>query len=239
MRPIILFAWLANTLFGQIAFEVASIKPAPPQEMGRVSIHRSTDKGRLNYSNVSFIDLITDAYRVQPRQVSGPEWLDSVRFDIAAKLPAGAEEDQIPEMLQALLKERFALKLREDSKAMPIYALVAGKTGPKMKKADAVGNINSSGKNGLMHLSGKTTLAKFADRLSARLDRPVVDQTGLEGSYEIELEWTADTVDNPAADAPPSIYTAVQDQLGLRLSATKGPVRQLIVEHVDKTPSEN
>jgi uncharacterized protein (TIGR03435 family) len=227
------------SLFGQIAFEVASIKPAPPQEMGRVSISRHTDKGRLNYSNVSFIDLITDAYRVQPRQVAGPDWLDSVRFDITAKLPAGADEDHIPEMLQSLLAERFALKLREESKEMSIYALVVANNGPKMKKADEAGSINSNGNNGRMQIAGKGTMAKLADRLSGRLDRPVVDKTGLEGNWEFALHWATEAVEAANADDAPSIFTAVQEQLGLKLMPMKGPVRQLIVEHIDRLPTEN
>jgi len=238
MRVIFVFLSTAVWVFCQ-TFEVASIKPAPLQEMGRLSVSRSTDQGRLNYSNVSFTDLITDAYRVQPRQVSGPEWLGSVRCDITAKLPAGSSEDQVPEMLLALLADRFALKMREDSKEMQIYALTVGKDGPKMKKADEPGSINNHGVNGRLLMTGKATMTKFADRLSTRLDRPVVDRTGLDGNWDFALQWTTEAVEAPAADDPPSIFTAIQEQLGLKLTPVKGPVRQLIVERLEKVPTEN
>jgi len=117
------------------AFEVASIKPAPPQAPGRVSIRMSSDPGRLNYTNVSLSDLMAKAYSVQHDHISGPAWLDTERFDIVAKIPAGVAEDQIPRMFQALLADRFKLKLHREKNQLPIYALVVGKNGPKMQKA--------------------------------------------------------------------------------------------------------
>src|SRR5580700_8887990 len=83
----------------QVGFEVASIRPSPPQPMGHTSIRRSTDQGRLKYTNVSILDLISDAYRVQHRQVTGPDWMDTTRFDVLAKIPDGVDEARVPEML--------------------------------------------------------------------------------------------------------------------------------------------
>ena len=239
MRVLTVFLGAAMPAFCQIAFEVASIKPAPPQEMGRTSVHRHTDKGRLVYNNVSLMDMVTDAFRVQAREVVGPDWLNSVRYDILAKLPEGAKEEQIPEMLQSLLVERFGLKMHEESKEMSMYALTVGKAGSKMKKAEEVGGTSTNSTNGRVHMTAKTTMDNFAKSLSGRLDRPVVDQTGLEGAWELQLDYLADGAENAAADALPSIYTAVQDQLGLKLNPAKGPVRMVVVDHIDRAPAEN
>src|ERR1700744_181678 len=108
---------------GQIAFEVASIKPSAPLEFGRTSVRRSVSKergvkGRLIYQGLSLLDLISDAKRVQKRQISGPDWLGSERFDIMAVIPADETNDQIPEMLEALLQERFKLKTHDETKEM-------------------------------------------------------------------------------------------------------------------------
>jgi uncharacterized protein (TIGR03435 family) len=239
MKSLIALVCLSSRLFGQIAFEVASIKPSAPEDIGHTSVHRHTDKGRLNYVNVSLTDMITDAYRVQPRQVTGPDWLTFTRFDINAKLPEGSDEKQIPEMLQSLLAERFGLKLREETKEQPIYALSVGKSGQKMKQIEKGEGLNSNGHNGRITIKASTTMKNFADNLSRSTDRPVIDQTGLDGVWEFELRYTADGVEATEPDAPPSLSAAVQEQLGLKLTPIKGPVRQLFVEHIDKTPAEN
>ena len=242
MRVPVLLLLTCGSLFSQIAFEVASIKPAPPQEMGRTSVRRSTDKARLSYSNVSLMDMmdiVTDADRVQTRQVLGPEWLDSVRYDILAKLPEGGKEEQIPEMLKTLLTERFGLKMHNESKEMAMYALTVNKTGSKMKKAEDGGSFNSNSNKGRVHIVAKTTMENFANNLCLRMDRPVVNQTELEGSWEFQLDFLADGAENGAADPLPSIYTAVQDQLGLKLTPTKAPVRMIVVDHIDRVPAEN
>ena len=234
------FLLLPVFLSAQPAFEVTSIKPAPQQPMGQISIRKSADEGRLNYSNVSIADLVAQAYHVQHRQVSGPDWRDSQRFDIVAKFPAGVGKSSIPEMLRSLLNERFALKMHEESKEMAIYAIMPAKTGPKMKKAEQVGRFSTSSGKALVHITATTTLALLADSLSGMLDRPVVDQSGLDGSWVVDLQWTPDSSGGPPDNASaPSIFTALQEQLGLRLVPTKGPVRFLVIDHAEKTPSEN
>ena len=119
-----------------LAFEVASVKPSAPQSMNMIRVGMQVDGGMLRYSNVSLKDIIRAAYRVKDFQIDGPDWLNGARFDITAKLPEGATREQVPEMLQALLAERFKLTLHRDTKEHPIYALVAGKDGPKLKPAD-------------------------------------------------------------------------------------------------------
>jgi uncharacterized protein (TIGR03435 family) len=237
MRVLLILATAACSLNAQLAFEVASIHPAPPQPMGSTSVHRSTDEVRLRYLNVSLLDVIGDAFRLPRRQINGPEWLDSTRFDIVAKYPEGVGEKKVPEMLRTLLAERFGFKSHEDTKELPVYDLIVLKAGPKMKKLEDEGNgmsINSDGMKS--HVSAKTTMAGFIDFLSAKLDRPIVDQTGLPGAWQFELEYAQE---NAPESTAPSLFTAIQEQMGLKLSPSRGPVRLIVVDHIDKAPLEN
>lgn len=227
-------------LLAQPVFEVASIKPAPLGATDRITIWKSADKGRLNYRNVSLADLIAEAYRVQHSQVSGPDWITSRRFVISAKIPADADKSSIPEMLRTLLADRFALKLHEESKETANYAIMPDKTGPKMKKAPEFGYFRGNNGRTIGHITAIASLAQLADSLSGILDRPVVDQSGLKGFWEIDLQWLMDSSNPPPDEATaPSIFTATREQLGLRLVPTKGPIPLLVVDHAEKTPSEN
>src|SRR5215471_2487187 len=134
-------AALAQTPGGP-AFEVASIKPAPPIsqlaqqiQSGKLHVGMSIDGARVDFGFVSLADLIAQAYKIKPYQLTGPDWMRHERFDVLAKLPEGASKDQVPEMLQALLAERFRLAIHRDSKEQPVYALVVGKNGLKMKES--------------------------------------------------------------------------------------------------------
>jgi uncharacterized protein (TIGR03435 family) len=140
--------WLNAAIFAQAPppppaapiFEVASIKPAPPIEpakivAGKMHIGMSVDAARVDIGNLSLADLIRIAYRVKPYQVSGPDWMSSLRFDVLAKMPEGSSKDQVPDMLKALLAERFKLTVHRDSKEHSVFALVVGKNGPKLKEA--------------------------------------------------------------------------------------------------------
>ena len=131
-----LFAWGALA-FAQTppAFEVASVKPADPQPMGKMMISMGCDKQRCTYTNINLKILLSQAYKVKQSQISGPAWLDSERFDVLAKIPDGVSETQVPAMLQALLEERFQMKLHKETRDTSIYALLVGKGGPKMEKA--------------------------------------------------------------------------------------------------------
>jgi len=235
-------------------FEVASIKPAPPQAPGRVSTRMSADAGRLTYTNVSLSDVIAKAYSVPHNQISAPAWLDTERFDIAAKIPAGIAMDRIPQMLQALLADRFKLALHRDKKVLPIYRLVVAKDGPKLQPAESSGGLSMGINPGSAHVNGNVSMAWLADYLSVRLARPVLDQTALDGAYAVALDWVPDPTAEPASMAMgqpgvpdgalpaapgPSLFTALQEQLGLRLVAAKGPVEILVIDHAGKVPTEN
>ena len=235
-------------------FEVASIKPAPPQAPGRVSTRMSADAGRLTYTNVSLSDVIEKAYRVQHSQISGPAWLDTERFDIAAKIPAGMAMDQIPRMFQALLADRFSLKLHREKKNLPIYRLTAVKDGPKPRHVESSGGLSIGLNRGHAHLNGNVSMAWLADYLSVRLGRTVLNQTALDGNYAVALDWAPDptveqvsmstgqpgvTDDAAPGASGPSIFTALQEQLGLKLVRAKGPVEILVIDRAEKIPTEN
>lgn len=261
-----------------LAFEVASVKPATPPADGRLMVRMGGDAGRVTYTNVSLMNVITNAYKVKEHQVSGPAWLNSERFDISAKLPAGANRDQVPEMLQTLLAERFKLTLHKEPKVLPAYALVAAKGGLKVHEAEVTeatstapaepGRPGGPLPRGAMrmmmgpkgrHLYGKITMQQLADSLSNWLDRPVLNMTETKGVYDVDLEWSGDDgprgmmgmrgpggpesgprpeIHDESADAP-SIFTALQEKLGLKLDSTKAPVDILIIDHAEKVPTEN
>lgn len=197
----------------QPAFEVASIKPSAPPPMGQMRIMMNADAGMLRYTNVSLKDCIRVAYRVKDFQVQGPDWLGSARFDITAKLPDGSSREQIPEMLQALLADRFKLTLHRDTKEHAIYALVVAKGGPKLKAAEnsapdgtaAPGNSPAGGppRNAMMmqmdgagaHLKAPSaTLANLAEMISRFSERPVIDMTGIQGQYDFDLVFAPETI---------------------------------------------
>jgi uncharacterized protein (TIGR03435 family) len=264
-------------------FEVASIKPASPSPMGQIRIGMNTDAGMMRYTNVSLKECIRVAFHVKDFQVQGPDWLDNTRFDITAKLPDGSSEEQIPEMLQALLAERFKLKVHRDKKDHPIYALVVGKGGPKLKPAEVPtgepapadgGPASANPRRGLRQRGGmmvqvdaagahlkapSATLELLADMISNFSERPVVDMTDIKGQYDFDLVFSPETLrrmpgagrgpavamgggERSASEAPPepaaSIYDSVQ-RYGLKMEPRKAPMDIIVVDHIEKEPTEN
>ena len=290
------------------AFEVASVKPAAPLDRGQIlsgeaHVGMKIDAARVDIGSMSLADLIRVAYRVKPYQISGPDWMASERFDVLAKMPEGATSEQVPEMLQALLAERFKLAVHHESKEHAVYALVVGKNGPKLKESladadapagagapDASDNVNpqvrvsgrgenasvsisgggigtarmSMGPNGTMRLEApKMNMPALADTLSRFFDRPVVDLTELKGTYQVALDLSMEDLRNaartmgmmgpgmgggrdgarPPTDAASdpgglSIFAAVQ-QLGLKLEPRKVPIDLVVIDHLEKAPTEN
>jgi uncharacterized protein (TIGR03435 family) len=229
------------------AFEVATIKPSNPEIQGK-----GIRVNGVNFStvNTSVVDLISFAYGVHARQISGgPAWFTSDRFDIAAK-PDGEgqpNDRQLKIMVQKLLAERFQLKFHKEQKELSVYAITVTKTGSKLTK-------NESDPNGLPGLGFRglgamvvrnATLVDFAGTMQgAVLDRPVVDQTGLAGRYDFTLNWTPDEfqftglgvkVPPPPDNAPnPDLFAAIQQQLGLKLESTKAPTDVLVIDRAEK-----
>jgi uncharacterized protein (TIGR03435 family) len=225
-------------------FEAASIKPAPPpKQVGSVSVHMhsSLSDGTLSFENVSLRDLLAQAYRLSQSQISGPDWLNDVRFDISAVFKPASTQEQFREMLQALLADRFALKFHRETKELPVYALTVNKGGHRLMAADGPPKSSSKGNNGVVHYEANTTMAGFVEFLSGRMDRPVLDRTGLTGAFEISLDFSNDDpLKASRNDATvPLLVTALPEQLGLRLDSTKGPVETLVVDSASKTPTEN
>jgi uncharacterized protein (TIGR03435 family) len=232
--------------------EVATIKPTQP---GTRAFMITVRGGEVSVQNQTLTDLIKFAYEVQDRQIAeGPSWMATERWDIEAKpdTPGSPSNAQIMELMQQLLAERFSLKIHEEKREMAAYALTVGKDGPKLtKSADASGLGGfTMGPLGTMH-AGSATMGDFAHILeSGILDRPVVDETGLSGQWDFTLKWTPDEtqfagmpvkVPPPPADdanAPPPLFTAIQEQLGLKLEAQKMDVPVMVIDHVDH-PSPN
>jgi uncharacterized protein (TIGR03435 family) len=323
-------------------FEVANITPAaqPTPELfrsGKIHIGMTVDGSRVDIGGMPLTTLIQQAFRVKQFQVIAPAWVGESRWDILAKLPDGAPEAQIPEMLQALLADRFKLVVHRESKELPVYALMLGKSGLKMKAsvpdpnapADApaggptvlggfgffpppggpppgggpgggrgpdgrgpdgpgrggsaeftspqYGTIKISGspQEGKIHLeASKVNMAGFADLLTGMMDRPVVDMTGLSGDYQVAIDATPEELiggmiraaglafgpggfggpggpdgrggggfrpqtDGAASDPSGAMVSSSVEKLGLKLDARKAPVESIVVDHIEKTPTDN
>ncbi len=247
-----------------LTFDVASIKPDRSSGRG-INISISFSDDGFTATGVTVKDLIEAAYEVRDFQVSGtPDWAGSDKFTVNAKmdeqtmeafnkLTPGQKSGQRPLMVRALLEERFRLKLSHANKELPIYALVLAGNGPKLSSSIAVANDGPSfRKNGEEATVKGATMTSFAEWLSRFVGRKVVDKTGLAGKYDFTLHWTqeklspapgsaADSAPRTApvpTDSGPSLFTALQQQLGLKLESQKGPVETLIIDSVEK-PTEN
>jgi uncharacterized protein (TIGR03435 family) len=224
---------------GKQAFEVASIRPN--HSSATDSNVDSTPGGRLTVTNESLSALIRLAFGVKDYQISGaPGWIDSERYDIAAKTADGGKmsfEDE-KSLLCALLADRFALKSHVETRESTVYVLGLAKNGPKLTAHDDGSGASARTVCGQM-TGRRITVGVLATMLSRQLERDVSDQTGLTGKYDFQLNWTPDS--GPCQDlspAEPSLFTALQQQLGLKLESTKGQVETLVIDRVER-PSEN
>ena len=281
---------------GKPAFEVASVKPAAPITGVGATMFRmrggpgTDDTGQISYSNISMQQLLILAYGLHKQyRLAGPNWLENEKYDIVAKLPAGATKEQVNVMLQNLLVDRFGLATHHETRDLPGYEMVVARNGPKIKESPespavaaatpAAGGppsmAISKDKDGLLEFPpGTTALAQLPagvgiTRYSARnqplsawtaflenpLGRPVMDRTGLTGKYDFNLTYTGDqrTMANvitngppatpSAADAPndagPDLFTAMQEQLGLKLESKKIPIDVLVIDRLEKTATAN
>jgi uncharacterized protein (TIGR03435 family) len=293
-------------------FEVISVRPVPQQNLadqirsGKMPGIMAVDGVRVDFSLVTLNGLLATAYNIKPSQIVGPDWLKSLTFEIHATIPKSSSKDQVPEMLQNLLADRFKLLAHRENREQPVYALVVSKGGLKLKKAvddfpntpedsgsiikrgegrlDATmsgtpkGKVHLSisiGENGMVHEEiSKATMADLAGVLTPMMDRPVVDMTDLKGSYQLTLEIPMQALKHlsrsigapdPGVDAVAGslgatagsaagtgefsdltasdpygggIFYAVK-QLGLQLDSRKVPVDTLVIDHIEKNPTEN
>jgi uncharacterized protein (TIGR03435 family) len=239
-------------------FEVASIKLNKSADMGYT--WRIGAGGRFTGENIPLKFLFTTAYHLKESQISGiPGWADTERYDIVAKGEGNPTQDQMVAMLQGLLADRFKLRFHQVTREMLVYALVAAKNGAKLQEsAEGSCVVPSPGEApvasgqpppavcGTYFWRGgqvdgfRITMPQLIVALESQLDRPLIDKTGLNGAWDVHLEWTPDdrAGNGPGDDAGPSIYTALQEQLGLKLEATKGAVQVLVIDHFER-PSEN
>ena len=231
------------------SFEVASIRP----HSGPSGVRRgySTSGPRLTLEVYTIADLIEEAYDLKDYQVTLAEsQARPIVYETYYNIVAKAEGDGTPtrgelrHMLQTLLDQRFNLKFHHEMKEMPVYALVVGKNGPKFKESasdkEFSGHHGVNGRNQYMTLV-KATMESLADDISGSfgIDRPILNETGLTRTYDIKLEATPEfRLTRSSEPGDISVFTAVQEQLGLKLVPQKGPVKVLVIDHVER-PSEN
>jgi uncharacterized protein (TIGR03435 family) len=315
-------AFAGSVAIGQTkpAFEVASIKPSAPLDMAKLAagiqngqmprLGAHIDPDQAQYTYMTLKQLIASAYDVKAPQITGPDWLDTERFDIVAKIPEGSSKDEAPVMLQSLLEDRFKLTIHRETKDQHVLALVVGKGGPKMKEStetpqpidpsvplktgemqmdtpdgparmsiqpDGHVTVNMGAKgtmiakvdpvNRSMEMeSTSITMPAFADMLGQFSQMQgggggqVVDMTGLKGSYDVTIQFPMEDLINMmrstgmappmGAGGPPPADAAAEPggtsslaesvaALGLKLEARTAPVEQLVIDHMEKAPSDN
>jgi uncharacterized protein (TIGR03435 family) len=250
---------------GRVEFEVASLKPDLNHDRFFI---KTAAGGNLSAANISLKRLVAVAYSVTDYQIfSGVTWLESQTFDLEAKAGGPADLGQLRLMLRSLLDDRFQLKIHKETRELPIYSLVVAR-----KEGKGAGLVESPGGDcsaaatsqdsppngsrgraipcgtvnpGFGRISGRRGhISQLADRLSTILGRTVVDNTGLAGTYDIDLSWTPDPVMEPGQAPPPersvpetsglSLFTAIEEQLGLKLKAGKGQVEVIVVDSAGK-----
>jgi bla regulator protein blaR1 len=241
MREIALSIAMATLTLAQtpnsekrVEFAVASIKPSDPSHVGAQTFFMPG--GQFIAMTAPLKSLVCFAYQLREHQVAGgPPWFDSDPFDISAKADYQADNNDLRTMVRALLSDRFQLRFHHEMKDQPVYALVLGKNGAKLKAAEKAGFGVGAGVPGRLNGIG-ADIPTLASVLADRLGRNVVDQTGLKGFYNFLLTWSPDELQ--PENQGPTLFTAIQEQLGLKLESTKGLVDVLVVDHAER-PSAN
>jgi uncharacterized protein (TIGR03435 family) len=290
MRLFGLILVICCNLFGQsssaLVFEVASVRATGPPAVGQGTEVRggpgTADPGQITYERIFLGQVFRIAFGATwDFQISGPGWLDTERYNISAKIPAGTTQEQFRLMLQNLLVDRFALRFHREQKLVPAYDLTVAGGGSKVRESVPESNASPSpassrtpqsldkdgfpvlpaGVNFAQSLKNKRnritirmmTMMQLAGRLERELGRPVLDKTGLTGSYDFKLDysieglggqrWVTRAQQGLDADSPddtgPSIFAAVQQQLGLKLEDRKAPFEAIVVDNLTKTPTGN
>ncbi len=211
------------------AFEAATVKPAAPD--GHTETRRYPG-GRFTATSITLKALIQRAWDVKDFQITGgPGWVNGELFDIIAKASTGGtiSGPDLDQMIQSMLRERFHLEIHRETKDMPIYSLVVAKSGPKLVRTTATMQTWSKGNGSLV--GTKVPMDMLAgDLLESQLRRVVVDRTAIPGEFDIKLKWTPDN----AGEAGVSLFTAIQEQMGLRLESAHGPVEMLVIDRAEK-----
>lgn len=249
---------VAQSIDKASSFDVASVKPST---VDSGSILRggpgTSSPGQITYQRVPFIMIFRIAYPVERYQIIGPEWMGTQEFDIVAKMAQGTTRDQFRAMLQNLLAERFQLTFHHELRDSDVFELLTGRNGPKMSETepDSPEEEASSGwtvlgipkvpmiqmlRGYVVRITGvKQPIRGLATILGNQVHRPVLDRTGLKGSYSFTLEFTVERPDTPVGAAVPDVFSAVEEQLGLRLKPHRTPMDVLVIDHLDKSPTAN
>jgi uncharacterized protein (TIGR03435 family) len=231
-----------SQLPAQARFDVESVRPNPDRSDPSFTVN----PGGLIYTRVSLSDCIEAAYGVKPYQISGPEWVRRENFDITAKAEGNHSKDELMRMLQTLLADRFKLALHHEQKEQPVYALLPGKNGAKLRPSEGEGQFSMGPAAGGIGFQ-KTSMSEFAGRFLSvvpMIGRPVLDKTGLPGLYDFTLQLNptangdAGAIKRAAAEEGFSLFAYALDQLGLRLESEKASIDFLVIDHAER-PSEN
>jgi uncharacterized protein (TIGR03435 family) len=230
-------------------FEVATVKQSPPPAGDAINIDVGTVRnGKVTFSNASLSDCLKFACGiVSDDQIIGPDWIKSkaVRFDIVAQAPLETSREHFSLMLRALLADRLKLELHHEQRVLPFLALTPGKGGLKIKPVEAGGPQTRSNSASAGRIHADAMSMQLLATLLSRFERQtVVDMTGLGNAFQLNLEWAPGLTGGQGANSPdtpscPSIFTAVGEQLGLRLEFRKSPLDVLVVDHAEQTPSAN
>jgi uncharacterized protein (TIGR03435 family) len=237
-----LLAAIAITAYAQSPkFEVASVKVNRTE--GEQQHYPRFANGKLIAENATMRSILQVAYGLTAIQITGPGWLDSDHFDLAATSPQGVPDTELMPMLQSLLKDRFNFTAHNEKKEMPVYDLVVLKEGPKFSLFDAAHIPPTPARNGASSMIiGAMTMTGLAGDLTSTVGRLVLNKTGLEGRYFCAVTFsplTTQANDNATGSGALDIFAAIQLQLGLKMESAKEPVDILVVDHAERVPTEN
>ena len=258
--PLLLVCAALGTAQTRPEFEVASVRAVPQGVNNSESYMPTLDvaPGRtLRISNRRLDDIIRLAYAIGVKQLVGPEWLtaptsdpnDVTRFDVVAKVPLGAKKEEVPLMLQNLLEDRFKLKIHRESRASQVYVLAVSREGSKLKeslaadkRAPGCSRTIQGGETPVSADCVNVTIRQLTQQLQTMApayfrDGPIVDRTGLASAYDLHVEWMMQA-QLDAGLSGPTLYSSME-KLGLTLNRAKDTAEMLIVDHVEKTPTEN
>jgi uncharacterized protein (TIGR03435 family) len=237
---------LAQAPGSPLSFEVASIRPVgePPtvkddytagynagRRAGLAALGLRVRGQNVDLTDHSLKELIRLAYGLKNYQIAAPGWMEDAKFDIMARMPAGATRGQAPEMLRALLEHRFHLAAHREARNMTVYALFATVPGATLIPT-VYKNGSANARTGRV-IAYASSVDKFAEMLSIAEKRPVIDSTGITGLFDFDLTYSE------SEDGGPSLATALREKFGLRLERRQIPVEVLVVERADKFPTEN
>jgi len=227
------------------SFEVATVKLSSPDERGS---SMRTQGRRLDIKNQTIHNMLAFAYGIHTKQiVDEPGWLATDRYDVDGIIDTEGQPSlkQMQRIVQKMLADRFALRFHDETRELSVYALRVARDGPKLTRSkgdpNLLGDENDQNHNGVVTQSiTNMSMTDFTLIMQYFVDRPIVDQTGLTGKWDLKWTWTTDESRLPAdaVNPPPGLFTAIQEQLGLKLEAVKAPAEVFVIDRIDR-PSPN